>query len=71
METSENGSLLTLANLQNNINNKNYGAYDIVYNNFIQFPIGSDSETTGGSNILKVTIKNLEGESITALFISN
>ncbi|MGA3206912.1 MAG: type II secretion system protein [Syntrophales bacterium] len=68
-ETAENGSLLTLANLQNNINNKNYGIYDIVYNNFIQFV--SDAETPGGSNILKVTIKNDQGGTLTALFISN
>ncbi len=67
-ETAENGSLLTLANLQNNINNKNYGTYDVVFK-FIQFV--SDAETPGGNNILKVTIKNDQGGTLTALFISN
>jgi len=70
-ETIENGSLISLVDLQNNINNKNYGTYDVLYNNFIQFSIGSDSETTGGDKILKVTIGNSQGETITALFISN
>jgi prepilin-type N-terminal cleavage/methylation domain-containing protein len=65
-ETAENGSLLTLANLQNNINNKNYGTYDVAYN-FIQFV--SDAETPGGNNILKVTIKNDQGGTLTALFL--
>lgn len=68
---TESGSLLTLSNLQTNINNKNYGTYDVVYNAFIQFPVGSDTETAGGSNILKVTIRNDQGESLTALFIAN
>ena len=68
---TESGSLLTLSNLQTNINNKNYGTYDVVHNTFIQFPVGSDAETAGGSNILKVTIRNDQGETLTALFISN
>jgi hypothetical protein len=68
---TESGSLLTLSNLQTNINNKNYGTYDVVHNAFIQFPAGSDAETAGGSNILKVTIRNDQGETLTALFISN
>jgi len=68
---TESGSLLTLSNLQTNINNKNYGTYDIVHNTFVQFPVGYDTETTGGSNILKVTIANKQGETLTALFISN
>ncbi len=68
---TESGSLLTLSNLQTNINNKNYGTYDVVHNAFIEFPVGSDAETVGGSNILKVTIRNDQGETLTALFISN
>jgi type II secretory pathway pseudopilin PulG len=68
---TESGSLLTLSNLQTNINNKNYGTYDIVYNAFIDFPVGSDMETAGGGNILRVTIRNDQGESLTALFIAN
>jgi prepilin-type N-terminal cleavage/methylation domain-containing protein len=68
-ETVENGPLLTLSNLQTNINNKNYGTYDILYNNFIQFV--SDTETPGGNKILKVTIRNNQGGNLTALFISN
>ncbi len=68
-ETVENGALLTLSILQTNINNKNYGTYDIVYNNFIQFV--SDAETPGGNKILKVAITNTQGGNLTALFISN
>ncbi len=68
-ETVENGPLLTVSNLQTNINNKNYGTYDIMYNNFIQFV--SDTETMGGNKILKVTIRNDQGGTLTALFISN
>jgi len=68
---TESGSLPTLNTLQNNVNNKIYGTYDVVHNAFIQFPVGSDAETAGGSNILKVTIRNDQGETLTALFISN
>ena len=68
---TESGSLLMLSNLQTNINNKNYGTYDVVHNAFIEFPVWSDAETAGGSNILKVTIRNDQGESLTALFIAN
>lgn len=69
IETTENGPLLTLSNLKTNINNKNYGTYDIVYNDFIQFV--SDAESPGGNKILKVTITNNQGGNLTALFISN
>jgi prepilin-type N-terminal cleavage/methylation domain-containing protein len=68
-ETVENGALLTLGILRNNINNKNYGTYDVVYNNFIQFV--SDAETPGGNKILKVIITNNQGGILTALFVSN
>ena len=68
-ETIENGLLLTLNTLQTNINNKNYGTYDVVYNNFVQFTSGV--ETPGGSKILKVTIKSDQGGTLTALFFSN
>jgi prepilin-type N-terminal cleavage/methylation domain-containing protein len=74
---TESGTLPSLTTLQGNIGpqnshqNNTYGTYDIVYNNFVNFPVGFDSETTGGSNILKVTIKNDQGGTLTALFISN
>jgi len=68
---TESGSLPTLNTLQNNVNNKIYGTYDVVHNAFVQFPVGSDTETTGGNSILKVTIRNDQGEALTALFISN
>ena len=70
-ETTENGPLLTLSILQTNINNKNYGTYDVVYNSFIQFVSGTEAPAPGGSKILKVTIKNNQGGTLTALFISN
>ena len=70
-ESTENGPLPTLSNLQTNINNKNYGTYDVVYNNFIQFVSGTEAPAPGGSRILKVTIKNNQGGTLTALFISN
>ena len=60
----------SLPTLQGNINAKNYGTYDVVENKFIQFD-GSDTEILGGSTILKVTIKNDQGETLTTLFISN
>ncbi|MEN6319920.1 MAG: prepilin-type N-terminal cleavage/methylation domain-containing protein [Syntrophaceae bacterium] len=69
IETAENGSLLSLNSLQSNINSKNYGTYDIVENAYIHFD--NDEEKSGGSNILKVKIKNEVGETLTALFISN
>ncbi|HVO65498.1 MAG TPA: prepilin-type N-terminal cleavage/methylation domain-containing protein [Syntrophales bacterium] len=68
-ETVENGALPSLSILQNNINNKNYGTYDIAYNDFIQFVY--DAETPGGNKILKVTITNNQGGNLTALFVSN
>ncbi len=69
-ETVENGAVLTLSNLQTNINNKNYGTYDVVYNNFIQFVSGTEAPSVS-QQILKVTIKNDQGGTLTALFISN
>jgi len=69
-ETVENGALLTLSNLQTNINNKTYGTYDVVYNNFIQFVSGIEAPGVT-QQILKVTIKNDQGRTLTALFISN
>ena len=74
---TESGTLDTLTTLQGRIGsegsqqNNAYGTYYVVHNTFIQLPVGSDSETTGGDKILKVTIGNNQGQTLTALFISN
>jgi prepilin-type N-terminal cleavage/methylation domain-containing protein len=70
-ETVDKGVLHALGTLRNNINNKNYGSYDIVANTYIQFVNGIETTAPGVSNILKVTIANKQGETLTALFISN
>lgn len=70
-ETVDNGALHALGTLRNNINNKNYGTYDIVASTYIQFVNGTETTATGVSNILKVTIVNSQGDTLTALFISN
>jgi prepilin-type N-terminal cleavage/methylation domain-containing protein len=43
-----------------------FGAYQVVYNRFIVF--NSGTETSGGTNILKVTIRNAGGDRLTRLF---
>jgi len=61
-------TLPPLSTLQANINSNYYpGTYTVVENKFIQFD-GSYTEIAGGSTILKVTIKNNQGETLTALF---
>lgn len=74
---TESGTLDTLTILQGRIGSENshqnnaYGAYDAVHNTFVQFLPATDAETSGGDKILKVTIGNNQGETLTALFISN
>jgi prepilin-type N-terminal cleavage/methylation domain-containing protein len=74
---TESGALDTLTTLQGRIGpessqqNNAYGTYYVVHNTFVQFPVGSDTETSGGNNILKVTIGNNQGDTLTALLISN
>lgn len=46
--------------------NNNYGSYWVVRNRFIQF--SSNTEASGGSNLLKITITNSDGEQLTTLF---
>lgn len=75
---TESGSLTSPTTLKGRIGPENsdqnnaYGTYHVESNRFILF--ASDSETddsTGSNKILKVTIKNVQGEILTALFISN
>jgi prepilin-type N-terminal cleavage/methylation domain-containing protein len=74
---TDGGLLPNLTTLKTNIGSENshqnnaYGTYDVVHNTFVQFPLTTDAETAGGNNILKVTIKNDQGGTLTALFISN
>ena len=42
-----------------------YGAYQVVNNRYIQF--SGNAEVSGGTNILKVTIKNAGGDTLTRL----
>ena len=61
-------TLPPLSTLKTNIDNHYYpGTYTVIENNYIQFD-GSYTETPGGTTILKVTIKNNQGETLTALF---
>ncbi len=46
--------------------NNNYGIYRVMNNRFVQF--SSNTETAGGTNLLKVTIANAAGEQLTTLF---
>ena len=43
-----------------------FGAYQVVRNRYILFNGGN--ETSGGTNMLKVTIKNTDGDQLTRLF---
>ena len=48
-----------------------YTTYTVVTNRFIKLAGGSESDdTTGNNNILKVTLRNDQGETLTALFYS-
>jgi len=50
-----------------------YGEYHVVKNRFTRFVdnIDQDSDTTGKNTILKVTLRNESGETMTALFVSD
>jgi len=49
-----------------------YTTYTVVTNRFIKLAGGTESDdTTGNNNILKVTLKNDQGESLTAIFYSD
>ncbi len=50
-----------------------YGKYNVVRNRFTRFvnDIDQDSDSSGANNILKVTLKNENGETQTALFVSD
>jgi prepilin-type N-terminal cleavage/methylation domain-containing protein len=50
----------------------NYGKYTVDKNRFIQFEAGNEiPDTTAANNILKVTLKNETGETLTSLFFSD
>ena len=49
-----------------------YTTYTVVTNRFIKLDGGSESDdTAGNNNILKVTLKNDQGETLTAIFYSD
>ncbi len=50
-----------------------YGKYRVVRNRFTQFvnDIDQDSDASGANTILKVTLRNDNGETLTALFMSD
>ena len=49
-----------------------YTPYTVVTNRFIKLAGGTESDdTTGNNNILKVTLKNDQGETLTAIFYSD
>ncbi len=75
--------LLSLTTLRDRINEESstnaygkntdgtYTTYTVVTNRFIKLDGGSESDdATGNNNILKVTLKNDQGETLTALFYS-
>jgi len=43
-----------------------YGTYEVVYNRYVT--ISSGTEVNGGTNVLKVTIRNAGGDRLTRLF---
>jgi prepilin-type N-terminal cleavage/methylation domain-containing protein len=53
--------------------NNAYGKYHVVRNRFTQFlnKIDQDNDASGAHTILKVTLKNESGQTLTALFFSN
>jgi len=63
-------SCADLGTLQTNITNKLYGTYNIVQNSFISFDASNNeqNQTCAQSAILKVTIKDTTGETLTSLF---
>lgn len=50
-----------------------YGKYHVVKNRFTQFvnDVDQDSDASGANNILKITLRNENGETLTALFFSD
>ena len=53
--------------------NNAYGKYHVIRNRFTQFvnDIDQDSDASGANTILKVTLRNDNGETLTALFVSD
>jgi len=70
--------LRSLTNLQTSIGaegtdqDNSYGKYYVAKNGFTQFvnDVDQDSDSSGANNILKVTLRNDSGETVTALFFS-
>jgi hypothetical protein len=50
-----------------------YGKYHVVRNRFTRFvsDVDQDADASGADKILKVTLKNENGETQTALFVSD
>jgi prepilin-type N-terminal cleavage/methylation domain-containing protein len=74
------GILLSLSTLQTSRigaedtdQNNAYGKYHVVKNRFTQFvsDIDQDNDSSGTNKILKVTLKNENGETLTSLFFSD
>jgi len=72
------GAITTLSSLKTSIGpentdqNNGYGSYHVERNRYILFISDSEADDTVGYNkILKVGIKNNQGEILTALFISH
>ncbi|RPH48437.1 MAG: prepilin-type N-terminal cleavage/methylation domain-containing protein [Desulfobacteraceae bacterium] len=72
-------TLLPLSTLQTRIGAEDsdqdnaYGKYHVVRNRFTQFvgSIDQDIDTSGANTILKVTLRNESGETLTVLFVSD
>jgi prepilin-type N-terminal cleavage/methylation domain-containing protein len=66
------GSDQTANNYGKNPDGTTYTKYNVVRNRFTQFvnDIDQDSDASGANKILKVTLKNDNGETLTALFFS-
>jgi prepilin-type N-terminal cleavage/methylation domain-containing protein len=57
-----------LVTLQNRINSNLYGTYTVVENKFIRFDNANAEQNDSNSVILKVTIQNDLGETLTKIF---
>jgi prepilin-type N-terminal cleavage/methylation domain-containing protein len=66
------GSDQTANNYGKNPDGTTYTKYNVVRNRFTQFvnDVDQDSDPSGANKILKVTLKNDNGETLTALFFS-
>lgn len=66
------GSDQTANNYGKNPDGTTYTRYNVVRNRFTQFvnDIDQDSDASGANKILKVTLKNDNGETLTALFFA-